>query len=174
VVIEIITPKLKDTQSLIGMYAPVAGRLMISRCAYSRPERGAALHTLTCVKHNWTGGWGTCSPHIFEWLAQSRGDLINIQQVRCLCAFFLTLLVMAWVVIWREAWNEVQAAFLTLILGRMYHRGACRVLVHRTHITSRPTFSESIQLCVRHHWVNYAAWTIVERWNCISMILWAI
>jgi len=45
----------------------------------------------------------------------------------------------------------------------MHHRGACRVLAQHTYTTSLPAFSESIELCVRHCSVNYAAGTIVKR-----------
>jgi len=75
---------------------------------------------------------------------------------------------------WGEALNKVQAAFLTLILGRMHHRGACRVLAPHTHTILRSAFSESIELCVRHHSVNSTAGTIIKHWNWISMILCAI
>ena len=75
---------------------------------------------------------------------------------------------------WGEARNEVQAAFLTLILGRMHHRGTCRVLAQHTHTILRSAFGESIELCVRHRSVNYTAGTIVKRCNCIGMILCAI
>jgi len=34
---------------------------------------------------------------------------------------------------WGDAWSKVQADFLTLSLGRMYHHGAYRVLVWQTH-----------------------------------------
>jgi len=75
---------------------------------------------------------------------------------------------------WGDAWHVVQAVFLTLILGRMHHRGACRVLAQDTHTMWRSAFGESIELCVRHRSVNYAAGTIVKRCNCISMIACAI
>ena len=75
---------------------------------------------------------------------------------------------------WGEAVNEVQTVFLNLILGRMYHRGKCRVLTPRTHTILRSAFGESIKLCVRHRSVNYAAGAISKRCNLISMILCAI
>jgi len=75
---------------------------------------------------------------------------------------------------WGEALNEVQATFLNLILGRMHHHGACRVLVPRTHIILQSAFSESIKLCVRHCSMNYAVGVISKRCNCIIMILCAI
>jgi len=75
---------------------------------------------------------------------------------------------------WREALNEVQAALWKLILGRMHHRGTCRVLAPRTHSILQSAFSESIELCVRHRSVNYAAGAIGMRCNFISMILCAI
>ena len=34
---------------------------------------------------------------------------------------------------WGEVWNDVQAAFLNLILGRMHHHGACRVHAQYIH-----------------------------------------
>ena len=75
---------------------------------------------------------------------------------------------------WGEALNEVQAALWKLILGRMHHRGTCRVLAPRTHSILQSAFSESIELCVRHRSVNYAAGAIGMRCNFISMILCAI
>jgi len=66
---------------------------------------------------------------------------------------------------WGDAWNEVQAAFLTLILGRMYHRGAWRVLAQHTHTILRSAFGESMELCVFHRSVNYEAASIGKRCN---------
>ena len=75
---------------------------------------------------------------------QLRGDQINYAANRVSLSFLPGALHCAgdsvggdlrtW---WGEAWNNVQAAFLTLILGRMHHRGACRVLVHAYHLTIR-------------------------------------
>ena len=72
---------------------------------------------------------------------------------------------------WGEAWNDVQAASLNLILGRMYHRCACRILAQDTHNILWCAFGESIELCVWHRSVNYAAGAIGKRCNFISMIL---
>jgi len=109
--------------------------------------------------------------------AQSRGDQINIQRVGCLCPLYLALFHCAgdgiggdmntWC---NKAWNEVQADFSTLILGRLHYRGACRVLAHRTHNTCRPAFGKSIELCMWHCSVNYAAGAIIKRWNCTSIL----
>ena len=52
-------------------------------------------------------------------------------------------------------YNKVQTAFLTLILGRMNHRGVYRVLVQYTHTILRSAFGESMELCVWHRSVNY-------------------
>ena len=49
---------------------------------------------------------------------------------------------------WGDAWNKVQADFLTLILGRMHHRGACRVLAQDTRTIWRSAFGESIEFNV--------------------------
>jgi len=75
---------------------------------------------------------------------------------------------------WVESWNEVQAAFPTLILGRMHHRGACRILAHRTHISLRPAIGKSIGLCIWHRSVNCAAGVIIKCCQSISMVSCAI
>jgi len=102
------------------------------------PERSAVIHTWTDeirqavekpVHHTSDSGY-----------AQSRGDQINIRRVGCLCLLFLALataLVMVWAVIsehdGERLEKKVQTVFSFLILGRMHHRGACRVLAYHTH-----------------------------------------
>ena len=54
---------------------------------------------------------------------------------------------------WGDAWNEVQAAFLILILGRMHHGGACRVLVWHTHTILRSAFSPWSCACGTSRWI---------------------
>ena len=98
---------------------------------------------------------------------------MNMQRVGCLCPLFLTLST-ALVVVWGEVWNEVQAVFLTLILGRLHHRGACRVLTQYTHTILRSVFGEPIVLCVWHRSVNYVVGAIGKRSNRMSMRLYAI
>jgi len=75
---------------------------------------------------------------------------------------------------WGDAWNDVHSDFLTLSLGRIHHRGACRVLVRHPHTILRSAFGASMELCVWHRSVNYAVWVIGKRCNWISMILSAI
>jgi len=71
---------------------------------------------------------------------------------------------------WGDAWNEEQDAFLTLILDRMHHRGAYRVLAHHTHTILRSAFGESMELCVWYRSVNYATVSICKRCNYIIMM----
>jgi len=67
---------------------------------------------------------------------------------------------------WGEAWNEVQAAFPTFILGRMDYCLTCRVVEHHTDTTLRPAFDESIEMCVWHHSVDCATGVIVKCCHC--------
>ena len=48
---------------------------------------------------------------------------------------------------WGETSYEVQANFLTLILGRMHHRSACRILAQHAHTILPSAFCESMS-CV--------------------------
>jgi len=142
-------------------------------------EHGVLMHTLTWYALFVTCYRGTCSLHAksVSGHAQSRGDQINIQRVGCLCPLFLALFhcsgdgvggdLSTWL---GEAWNKVQAAFPTLIMRRMNHRGACRVLAHGTHTTWWPAFGESIEMCMWHRSVNFAAGAIVQRCNCINIM----
>jgi len=60
---------------------------------------------------------------------------------------------------WEKAWNEVQADFQNLILGRMHHRGACMVLVYCTQPydppSARPLHNYSTQLIFWLHNSHY-------------------
>ena len=146
-------------------------------------KHGAAVYTLTWYALFATCYRRTCSSRVCKrlcavawWSAE-----INIQRVGCDCPLFRALFHCAdngvggdlstW---WVEVWNKVQAAFPTLILGRMQHRGACRVLAHHTHTILRSANSKAMELCMWHHSVKYAAGAIVKRCNCISIVLCAI
>jgi len=145
------------------------------------PERGVALHNSTWrALFRKIGTW-TCSAHVYYWLclvawwsyeyAASRVSLSSVPALSTALVISVGGDLRTW---WGEARNEVQAAFLTFILGRMHHHGACRVLAQYTHTILRSAFGESIEFCVWHRSVNYAAGAIGKRCNWISMISCAI
>ena len=97
------------------------------------PERGAALHNLKRLGLFLQDVSRACSPHFCSricWVAW-RSDSYPANMVSLSSLFgALPLLgdgvggdLSLW---WREACNEVQVAFLSLILGRMHHRSAHR------------------------------------------------
>jgi len=124
---------------------------------------------------------GSCSPHVCYWIClvawwsgeytASRVSLSSFPGALHCAGDSMDSDLNA---LWGDAWNEVQSACSTLILGRIHHHCTYRVLVHHTHTILRSAFGESMELCVWHRSVNYTVGTISKRLNYIIMILCAI